>query len=241
MVKNQLVGRWSVPSSSKDYPLVVLATGDSPKGSHGLTWKNITTKLNQKGFGVFLFDFSGLGDSKGSYRELTLSLGRINFKGVMEYINNNGQHDKSRIGVIAASYGGNVVLLEAAKYSNIKAIGLKSPRSILVEGYELEYGSDIVKEWGLNGYHEKIGLNYKAVLDSLKHNTYLEASKITCPTRIVHGNKDSAVPIRQSRDLCRVIKNSSLLEIEGADHWYSEGDAWEVMANDLVCFMEAHV
>jgi hypothetical protein len=28
-----------------------------------------------------------------------------------------------------------------------------------------------------------------------------------------------------------------MLEIEGADHWYAEGDEWPRMAEDLVNFM----
>ena len=40
------------------------------------------------------------------------------------------------------------------------------------------------------------------------------------------------------RDLMRFLKNGELIEIDGADHWYSENDEWDRMAKYLVDFME---
>jgi len=234
---NVLYGSWGVPEGVKSYPLVVLATGDSPNGSKGQTWQQLVPMLLSRGIGTFLFDFSGLGNSPGVYRELTLSLGCKNFRGVMEYVTSKGPHDKNRIGIIGASYGGNVALLEASSFPQIKAIGLKSPSTFLPEGYQLQYGAELMEVWGKEGYSKVVGLNYSAVIDSLFHNTYLAASKIEAKVRIVHGTRDSAVPIRHARDLLKVLQNGSLFEIEGADHWYSEGGEWERMANDLVAFM----
>jgi dipeptidyl aminopeptidase/acylaminoacyl peptidase len=234
---NFLYGSWGIPSRKSSYPLVVLATGDGPNGSKGQTWQQLVPMLNSSGIGTFLFDFSGLGYSPGVYRELTLSLGCKNFRGVMDFVLNSGKHDKNRIGIIGASYGGNVALLEAAKFPLIKAIGLKSPSTFLPEGYQIQYGADLMETWGRDGYSETVGLNYSAVLDSLFHNTYLEASKIKVPIRIVHGTCDSAVPIRHTRDLIKVLQNGSLYEIKGADHWYSEGNEWQLMAENLIQFM----
>jgi dipeptidyl aminopeptidase/acylaminoacyl peptidase len=234
---NTLQGRWSIPDGTENYPLVVLATGDSPSGSKGQTWQQLVPMLNACGIATFLFDFSGLGNSPGVYRELTLSLGCNNFRGVIEYVSNNGGHNRDRIGAIGASYGGNVILLEAAKLPQIKVIGLKSPSTFLPEGYQLQYGAELMETWSKDGYSETVGLNYQAVIDSLFHNTYLAARDIKVPVRIVHGTRDSAVPIRHVRDLIKIIPNGSILEIPGADHWYAEGNEWEQMANNLVHFI----
>jgi dipeptidyl aminopeptidase/acylaminoacyl peptidase len=213
-------------------------TGDGPSGSKGQTWQQIIPMLNENGFGTFIFDFSGLGKSPGIYRELNLTLGCQNFNGVMCYLNNNGNFDKNRLGIIGASYGGNVALLEASKYPQIKAIGLKSPSTFLPEGYQLQYGVDTMEKWGNEGYLEEIDLNYTAVIDSLFHNTYLEASKINCPIQIVHGTADSTVPIRHVRDLVKVLKKGYLFEIEEANHWYSNGNEWSIMTDKLITFLK---
>lgn len=234
---NILYGSWGIPKGKRDYPLVVLATGDGPGGSKGQTWQQLVPMLNSRGIGTFLFDFSGLGHSPGVYKELTLSLGCKNFQAAINFVSNFGTHDKNRIGVIGASYGGNVALLEASKFQQIKTIGLKSPSTFLPEGYQLQYGADLMETWGKVGYSETVGLNYNSVIDALFQNTYLEASKIKIPVRIVHGTSDSAVPIRHSRDLMKVLQKGSIFEIEGADHWYADGDEWQRMAENLIQFM----
>lgn len=236
--KNILLGTWGLPKGVvENYPLVILMTGDGPSGSKGQTWQQIVPMLHENGVGTFLFDFSGLGNSPGIYRELNLSLGCQNFKGVMDYLVNNGNFDKNRVGILGASYGGNVALLEAGKYPLIKAIGLKSPSTFLPEGYQLQYGANTMEAWGKEGYSEEVGLNYTAVIDSLFHNTYLEASKIKCPIQIVHGTADSAVPIRHVRDLIKVLQKGSLFEIKDADHWYANGNEWKIMADKLITFL----
>ena len=87
---NTLYGTWGVPSGVDSYPLVILATGDGPSGSKGQTWQQLIPMLLAKGIGTFLFDFSGLGNSPGVYRELNLSLGCTNFRGVINFVLNNG-------------------------------------------------------------------------------------------------------------------------------------------------------
>ena len=235
--KNKLCGTWTYPKSSVECPLVILATGNSPAGSKSKTWTNLVPRFSENGIATFLFDFTGLGNSPGIYKDLTLTTGCENFRGVMKYVQKNGEYDRSKIGVIGSSYGGNVALLEAANFPEIKALGLKSPSSFLPEGYERQYGSTFMEKWGNEGFSKEVGLKYEAVRDSLFYNTYKAASKIKIPVRIVHGTNDLAVPIRQSRDLVRVLPNGTIFEIAGADHLYSKGQEWELMASDLVTFM----
>lgn len=229
------------PPTGDRHPLVILATGDSPSGSDGQTWQQLTPRLIERGMAVLLFDFSGLGHSPGTYRELTLSVGCANFDAVAEWASTQGDHDRGQIGIIGSSYGGNVALLRAAEYPSIRAIGLKSASTFLPEGYQIQYGAELMRRWGEEGYSEEVGLNYTAVLDALFHNTYEAASRITCPVRIVNGTADTAVPIRHARDLYRVMPTGSIFEIEGADHWYAEGDEWERMAADIVNFLADHL
>jgi uncharacterized protein len=232
-----VVASVTAPKEGELHPLVILATGDSPNGSNGATWQQLTPRLLQRGVAVMLFDFTGLGHSPGDYRELTLSVGCKNFDAVMDWAQTQGKHDRNRLGVIGSSYGGNVALLRASEHKAIRAIGLKSASTFLPEGYQLQYGADLMQQWGEAGYHADVGLNYGAVIDSLFHNTYAAARQITCPVLIVNGTEDSAVPIRHARDLSRVIPNSELLEIRGADHWYAEGDQWEQMAAAVTDFV----
>jgi dipeptidyl aminopeptidase/acylaminoacyl peptidase len=233
-----LKGTWGRPgSAARGFPVVVLATGDGPNGSRGETWQNLVPLLNGRGIATFLFDFAGLGDSPGTYEDLTLTRGCRDFRAALDYVTSNGNHNRDRIGVIGSSFGGNVALLEAASFPQIKAVGLKSASTFMPEGYEIELGHEAMARWGTEGYSDETKHTYDIVLDALFHNTYKAASTINAPVRIVHGTADSSVPIRHARDLLKVLKNGSILEIAGADHWYAEGDEWQQMADDLVSFM----
>ncbi len=144
----QLAGSWGVPpDAAASYPLVILLTGDGPKGSNGQTWQQLVPMLTEQGLGTFLFDFAGLGHSPGDYKTLTLSRGCRDFRAAMEFIKSNGEHDKNRIGLIGSSFGGNVALLEAARYPEIKAVGLKSASAFLPECYQIELGAERMEEW----------------------------------------------------------------------------------------------
>jgi pimeloyl-ACP methyl ester carboxylesterase len=234
----RLVGSFGLPKDvGSGYPLVVLATGDGPNGSNGQTWTQLVPMLTSQGIGTFLFDFAGLGHSPGDYATLTLTRGCRDFRAAMDFVLSRGPYDLSRIGVVGSSFGGNVALLEASRYPQIKAIALKSASTFLPEGYQIELGPDKMAEWGSSGFLKEVGHTYDIVVDSLFHNTYEAASRISAPVRIVHGTSDTSVPIRHARDLLKVLRHGSILEIDGADHWYAEGNQWRTMADDIVKFL----
>jgi hypothetical protein len=60
-------------------PLVIMLTGDGPKGTKSLSWANLPPRLASRGIASFLFDFEGLGISDGVRARLTLTKGIQNF------------------------------------------------------------------------------------------------------------------------------------------------------------------
>ena len=179
---NDLHGVWSPPNpNTQNYPLVILATGDGPNGSKGQTWQQLVPILNEVGIGTFLFDFAGLGYSPGDYASLTLSRGCRDFRAAVNYAQSHGSHDRSRLGAIGSSFGGNVILLEAAKFPEIKAIGLKSASTFLAEGYEFELGHDKMNQWGAGrvSFRGWTHLRYRAGFTSSK---YLLRSRLNSST-----------------------------------------------------------
>jgi uncharacterized protein len=236
-----LRARWYEPEGTDRFPVVLLATGDGPSGSNGQTWTNLVPMFGERGIGVFVFDFAGLGDSEGKRRELTLSRGIENLKAAVAEVQRNERLDHERVGALGASFGGNVLLSCAADTPLLSAIGLKSPCSYLPEAFVCEFGAALVERWREAGFLEEVGFDYQALLDPLAISTYKEARRITVPVRIVHGGADSVVPVRQSHDLLAYLHNGSLRVIDGADHWYADGNEWELMAADLVEFLCAEL
>lgn len=236
-----LIGQWFEPEGFDNYPVVLLATGDGPSGSKGLTWVNLVPRFLELNFGCFLFDFDGLGHSPNRRRDLTMTKGVSNIHAAIREIEKNSKADSTRIAGVGASFGGNALLLAAPDEPSITVLALKSPCCFIAEAFACEIGLDKVEKWSVEGYSEEAGFNYDAFLDSYNHNTYAAAKRIKAPVRVVHGSKDSAVPIRQSMDLMKFLENGSLTVIEGADHWYSEGNEWEMMATDIIAFVKENL
>jgi pimeloyl-ACP methyl ester carboxylesterase len=66
----------------------------------------------------------------------------------------------------------------------------------------------------------------------------VEAEKITCPTLIIVGSKDSDTPPELSRRLNTKIKNSALYILDGFDHFTITGAGRHQVASLIKGFME---
>ncbi|MBU1145125.1 MAG: alpha/beta hydrolase [Firmicutes bacterium] len=231
----ELIGKYFFPNDQeKKFPVVVVLTGDGKKGSESSTWANIPSMLSERGIATFIFDFEGLGLSKGYRNNLCLSVGLDNIEKAMKQVYSETKIDTSRIGLFGSSFGGNIAVLYAAKDKNIKVIGLKSPVSFYPDSFIAEFGELEITEWKKKNYAEVIGFNYNFYIDSMKYNTYAAAMQISCPCKIIHGNRDTVVPVTQSMHLnaaLNTITESSLKILDGVGHQYSEEGAWEVMAS----------
>jgi len=53
---------------------------------------------------------------------------------------------------------------------------------------------------------------------------------------IVHGDSDQEVPISQSQKLAKLIPQSDLKVVHGADHWYTHEDHTEQMLKIITEF-----
>jgi len=225
--------------TKNNYPTVFMLTGDGNKGSNGLSWINLPKLLIQKGIASFVFDFSGLGNSEGERRELTLSKAIEDTKIAFNELKEIKEVDKSNIGILGASFGGNIAVLFASNRNDFKALALKSPVSFYPDSFISEFGQEKMDIWKEKGYDETIDFNYNFYLDALDYSTYKSAKKIKQPCLIIHGNKDEIVPFSQSRHLINSLINSiepTLVELEGVNHRYSNDGAWDKMAKIFVDF-----
>lgn len=59
----------------------------------------------------------------------------------------------------------------------------------------------------------------KTMSNILKESQAENAKKITCPTLLFWGDKDTATPMYQAKTLNKLIKDSKLEVIEGGDHY----------------------
>ena len=233
---NLLRGRFLTPQEYQGcLPIVIMLTGDGPKGTKSLSWTNLPPRLGNYGIASFLFDFEGLGFSNGERSKLTVTKAMDNFKTAFDIVLAQDYIDKNRIGIFASSFGGTVSLLLPEIINRVKLLGLKSPASFLADAYINECGTSELDKWLKEGYSETLEYDIEVLHDALKHNPFLSAPQIRTKTLISHGDADTIVPIRQSKLLHSILTCEKQLEVfEHVSHNYSEEDAWEKMADLFV-------
>ena len=216
-----LYGILSNPTGIKEKPVIILAHGHSSnKKTKSFTLLN--QLLQEKGFSTFRFDFSGHGESEGKFEDTTVSVAANDIISAIQYLKSQGY---TKIGLVGSSFGGIASIIAASKSKDLFVLVLKSP----VSNYaDLIFWRGIsTEDWKRKGYRDystkkgMLKLNYSFYEDAQILNGYVAGKKITVPTLIVHGNSDQDVPVEQSIALAKVIYESKLHIIEGADHTYT--------------------
>lgn len=192
-------------------------------GCDGSIFLPIAKKLNN--FKSYLVDFNGFGKSPAppqngwGVEQYTEAL-KLFFK----------QHNLSNVCIVAHSFGCRVALVFAAKYPTlVQKMLLVAPagirqfslrRWLKVRKYKLckLFRPSVAAKFG--------SADYRACGDNMR-NTFVKvinqdlshfAKQVECPVLIVNGKSDAETPLKQARILNKLLKNSSLAEIDG-DHF----------------------
>lgn len=242
---DNLVGIISNPSEDKDKPIIVLCHGfSSSKDSN--SYKLFEEKFNSKGVSTLRFDFYGHGESDGKFEDITVSESVDDALSAIKYLQDQGYQ---KISLIGSSFGGQAALLVAAKKPGIFALGLRCPVGNYMGKLIAKYEESDVNEWKEQGHityttggdDRQLKLNYSFYEDALKHDGYEEAKKITVPTIIVHGEKDTIVPIKQSITVCNNIPGCRLVKFPESGHRFSHGNDYEGAINEVFNFFMAKI
>ena len=121
-------------------------------------------------------------------------------KSAVAYVRSLRIVDQTKIAVIGSSLGGLAVTLAAAGSDSIAAAVAICP----VSTFEPFRVRDIK-------YQKLLGID-----------VYHEAEKISVPFLIIHGDKDTIVPVTQSIELGKHLKAGKLHVARGADHSFSQ-------------------
>lgn len=222
-----------------NFPLVIMLTGDGPSGSKSLSWTKLPPMLAEKNIASLTFDFSGLGDSEGNRKKLTLEKGIDDFKSILKLLNTLSCIDLERIGVLSSSFGSSVVIA-SGELRNVKAHGFKSPCAFLPEAYLNEIHPESFSKWNEEGYCDENGYNIEVLYNPIKYNIYSEAAHFSSSCLITHGLNDEIVPFRQSQLLeHQFLQNSKSVELillQSCDHGYSQDGKWDIMAKHFIEF-----
>ena len=132
------------------------------------------------------------------------------------------------------SFGGKVSLIYASKYPTEKLILFGSPFKVRIKKPTLKMkvlkglkklpgmnkiGEEMKKHIGSTDYRNASPMMRKIM--TLHVNTDITdlVSRIKCPTLIIWGDKDEAVPIEDAYELEKLIPDSAVIKYDGCTHY----------------------
>ncbi|MBQ2872909.1 MAG: alpha/beta hydrolase [Bacilli bacterium] len=189
--------------------------------------KHIGNKyLNE--FNVLIIDLPGFGESDEPPYSWSIYEYVECIKKLIDYLNID------KIFLIGHSFGGRISLIYASIYKVEKLVCLASPycKEITKLPLKIRIYKKVKKiprlSWLANIMKNLIGSSdYKNASDVMRGilvksiNVEMEEyiKKINCPTLLVWGTNDTAVPIKRAYELEKLIKDSAVIKYEGASHY----------------------
>ncbi|XP_073033531.1 putative uncharacterized protein YDL057W isoform X2 [Primulina eburnea] len=192
------------------------------------TMVNLAQVLENNGISAFRFDFSGNGESEGSFHFGNYLSEVEDLRAVTEYFKSV---KRAAVVVLGHSKGGNVVLLYASKYHDIPAVVNVSGRYDLKRGLEERLGKNFLERLDKEGYIDiktRTGeVDYQVTKESLmdRLNTNMHEACLSidkgCRVLTVHGSVDEIIPVEDALEFAKIIPNHQLQIVDGANHGYS--------------------
>ncbi|KAK1603190.1 hypothetical protein QYE76_016560 [Lolium multiflorum] len=212
-------------AGSKD--IVVLCHGfRSSKESR--TIMGLTDALTSEKISVFRFDFSGNGESEGTFQYGNYYKEVEDLHAVIQHLKDQKRDTRA---IAGHSKGGDVVIIYASMYQDVSRIINMSGRFDLKRGIADRLGNDYMERINQHGFidvGQKKGqsiyrVTKESLMDRLKIDMQSACMSIdpNCRVLTVHGSDDDVVPSEDAIEFHKYISNHELHIIEGADHRYS--------------------
>ena len=214
---------------------VVLVHGGGVTREEGGFFTRLADGLGDAGLASLRFDLRGHGDSEGKQEELTLSAILNDIRTAIAHV--RASTGMATVSLLGASFGGGICGYYSAKRANeVHRLVLLNPqldykkRTIDSRPY---WSNDSIDDEGARQLAEQGYINFtptlrhgRAIFNEvfwLRPSDVLQ--EIRAPTLVVHGTKDTLVPIESSRAAMNQFRaEHQLVEIEGAQHGFAVHD-----------------
>ncbi len=214
---------------------VILVHGGGVTREEGGFFTRLAAGLAEAGVASLRFDLRGHGESEGRQEELTLSAILNDIRVALAYVRE--VTGAGRLSLVGQSFGGGICGYYAAKCpAEVACLVLLCP--------QLNYKQRTIdsRPYWANDYlsddmaRQLTDRGYIQFTPSLRHGRaifnevfwlqpHAVLGEIAAPTLIVHGAKDTFVPIESSREaMTQLMAEHELVEIEGAQHGFAVHD-----------------
>ncbi len=215
---SELAGRLELPPFAPRGMVLIAHCFTCSKDAKGIV--RIARTLVERGYGVFRFDFTGVGESGGEFSETTFSTNLEDLVAAADYLRE--QHRAPDV-LFGHSLGGAAVLAGARRVPEVRAVAtLAAPsdtrhleHSLLHMAPELAHREEV--EVDVIGRSVRIG---RPLLDDLAA-VDLEAAirGLELPLMIFHSPRDQIVSIEHASKIYRAAGHpKSFVSLDDADH-----------------------
>lgn len=229
-----LAGALVEPEGSTDRA-VVLVHGGGVTREEGGFFTRLAAGLGEAGVASLRFDLRGHGQSEGKQEELTLSAILNDIRVAIAHV--RAETGIGSVSLLGASFGGGICGYYAAKRpEDVHRLVLLNPqldykkRTIDSRSY---WSNDFIDDEAARRLTDQGYIDFTPTLKHgraifnevfwLRPNEVL--GEIQAPTLVVHGSKDTFVPIESSRTAMRQFRaEHKLVEIEGSQHGFAVHD-----------------
>ncbi|MGH7767898.1 MAG: alpha/beta hydrolase [Candidatus Binatia bacterium] len=211
-----LVGIIHRPAARADAAVIFCHGMESSKESEKIV--AMSRQLAERGILALRFDFAGSGESEGKFEELTYSGEVEDLRAAYGFLL---RYEPKKVGIFGSSMGGTVALLFAGQEKTVAALATLAAPVHPEKFRDKLLTPEEARQWRARGdivYHDK-RLNITLLDDVEKLDVPQAARKISCPTLVIHGDRDDTVPVAEGRELFAALAGPKrLCIIEGSDH-----------------------
>lgn len=148
-----------------------------------------------------------------------------------------GVADPERVCVVGASYGGYTALVSAYKYADkidcaVSVAGISNLERMVQRLYNFDLA-------------RRNRARIQGTRDLVANSPIRQADAFNVPVLLLHGNRDTVVRVKQSRELARALtrlgKPHRYVEQEFGDHFLSMGSQRREFFSEMGAFLDQHL
>lgn len=233
----KIYGNLYLPNTEAEtYPLAILAHGF---GVDHTVMEPYAAVLAENGIAAYVFDFCGGSKSSrsdGDILQMSVLTEREDMAAVLDQLCSEAFVDQNNIFLIGESQGGFVAaLLAAQQRDKVQGLALLYPAFVIPDDARAKYADaaqipDTSRVMGV-----RVGRTYFA--DVLDMDVYKEITPFDKNVLIVHGNRDTIVPIAYSEQAVEQYPSAQLIVLDGAKHGFAGKDE-TAAAEEALKFMQ---
>jgi alpha-beta hydrolase superfamily lysophospholipase len=216
---------------------IVLVHGFAAEKRENGLFEHIAAKLVVEGYTVLLYDWRGLGDSKGDFSSTSLETHEKDFRFVAKWFEDHERLTPASTCALGFSLGATLVGLSLKNGLSFGRLIFLSPAIRPALNMWPRYDTPEIKsEVSSKGYFLKNEVRVgQGMLDSLR-TTDLGTTALDChvPLLACHGTSDSRIPVSTTREAFECVAKSAVrfVEFKNASHSFQpKQQHWDRLAD----------